>query len=100
MKNYYLGHIDNANPLKLEKVSVGEPCVKCDILNICGGRCLYANVTRRWGGEAYQLVCGTVRNLVEAITEELPRIRQIIESGKMTLRDFEFMKFNGCEIIP
>jgi len=100
MKNYYLGHVDSANPLKLGKVFVGEPCVECDILNICGGRCLYANVTRRWDGEAYQLVCGTVRNLVEAITEELPRIRRIIESGKMTLRDFEFMKFNGCEIIP
>jgi hypothetical protein len=41
-----------------------------------------------------------VRNLVEAITKELPRMRELIESGKITLRDFEFMKFNGCEIIP
>jgi len=100
MKNHYLGHIKNANPLKLEKVPVGEPCAKCSILNVCGGRCLYANVTRRWDGEAYRLVCGTVRNLIETISKELLRIRQIIERGELTLRDFEFMKFNGCEIIP
>jgi putative peptide-modifying radical SAM enzyme len=100
MKNYYLGHIDNANPLKLGKVFVSEPCTKCDIVHICGGRCLYANVTGRWDAEAYQLVCGTVRNLIEAITKEVPRIRRFVESGKISLQDFEFMKFNGCEIIP
>src|SRR4030043_2425840 len=29
MKNYYLGHISNAHPLKLKKIFVGEPCTKC-----------------------------------------------------------------------
>ena len=100
MKNCYVGHISNADPLKLKKIFVSEPCTKCDIFNICGGRCLYANITKRWSMEAYTLVCNTVRNLIHAIAKELPRIRKLIESGKISRKNFEFMKYNGCEIIP
>ncbi len=100
MKNYYLGHINSANPLKMKQVFVGEPCNSCDILNLCGGRCLYANVTKRWDKEAYSLVCDTVRNLISAISEETPRITSLIEEKKISRKNFEFMKYNGCEIIP
>jgi putative peptide-modifying radical SAM enzyme len=100
MKDYYLGHVSNADPLKLKKVLVGEPCTKCDVYHLCGGRCLYANITRRWSTEAYNLVCNAVRNLIEAITDEMPRIKGLIESGKISLKNFEIMKYNGCEIIP
>jgi putative peptide-modifying radical SAM enzyme len=100
MKDYYLGHISTADPLKLNKVFVGEPCTECDIFHVCGGRCLYANITRRWSREAYDLVCYTVRNLVDTIAEELPRIRKLIENGTISMNDLEFMKYNGCEIIP
>jgi putative peptide-modifying radical SAM enzyme len=100
MKDYYLGHVSNADPLKLKKVFVGEPCTKCDVFHICGGRCLYANVTKRWAAEDYTLVCSTVRNLIDAIAKEVPRIRKIIENRRISLKDFEFMKYNGCEIIP
>ena len=48
MKDYYLGHIDDTNPLKLRQVLVDAPCTECDILEICGGRCLYTNITKRW----------------------------------------------------
>jgi len=100
MKEYYLGHISSANPLKLKQIFVDAPCKKCDIYGICGGRCLYANITRRWSSEAYSLVCNTVKNLINAIEDEMPRIRRLIKSGRISLRDFEFMKYNGCEIIP
>jgi len=100
MKNYYLGHINKASPLKLTKVFVGGSCLECDVLGICGGRCLYANVTRRWNGEAYGLVCSTVRNLISATFEELPRIKGSISDGKIGLNNFDFVRYNGCEIIP
>jgi len=100
MKNYYLGHISDANPLRLRKTFVNEPCTECEILNVCGGRCLYANITKRWSSEAYATVCSTVRGLVNAIEKELPRIKQLIKDAKVSRRDFEFMKYNGCEIIP
>jgi len=100
MKDYYLGHISKADPLKLDKIFVKEPCTKCDSYALCGGRCLYANITKRWNAKAYGLVCDTVKNLIEAVTEEMPRIRELVECGKVDLKDFDFLKYNGCEIIP
>ncbi|MGQ9640677.1 MAG: TIGR04084 family radical SAM/SPASM domain-containing protein [Candidatus Bathycorpusculaceae bacterium] len=100
IRNYYLGHISTANPLRLRKVFVGETCAKCDILGVCGGRCLYAHITKRWKDEAYKEVCKTVRNLIDAVSQEIPRINKLIEKGRIRLEDFNFMKYNGCEIIP
>ncbi len=100
MKKYYLGHIAHAHPLKLRQLFVNTPCTECDILNGCGGRCLYANITKRWSSEAYLAVCSTVKGLVNAVKTELPRINELINDGKVSLNDFEFMKYNGCEIIP
>src|SRR5665647_2042228 len=100
MKNHYLGHIKNADPCKLEKVFVNQlPCSKCEILNVCGGRCFYANVTQRWSVEAYGEVCQTVKALVAAVGAEIPKIKQLIDDGKIGLEDFDFIKYNGCEII-
>ena len=100
MKNYYLGHISKEQPLELKKIFVKAPCTKCDILRICGGRCLYANITQRWSKEAYTQVCKTVKELVKEVKRELPRIKDLIEKGKVNVSDFDFVKYNGCEIIP
>jgi radical SAM protein with 4Fe4S-binding SPASM domain len=101
MKKYYLGNIADADPLKLKKIFVDQPpCVGCRILGVCGGRCLYANITKRWRDEQYGKVCNTVNELVEAVKAELPQIQRLINSGKLNLKDFEYLKYNGCEIIP
>jgi uncharacterized protein len=101
MKKYYLGNIGESDPKTLGKVFVNDsPCTQCDILGVCGGRCLYANITKRWSNEAYATVCNTVKGLVTAVETELPRIRRLIHDGKVSLSDFEYVKYNGCEIIP
>lgn len=101
MKKYYLGNISNANPLKLKQIFVGDkPCVDCSILGVCGGRCLYANITKRWTDESYGKVCRTVEHLIAAVEFEVPRIQQLIKDEKIRLEDFDFVKYNGCEIIP
>ena len=100
MRDYYVGHIATEDPLKLRKIFVGKPCSECDILYLCGGRCLYANITRRWSDDAYAEVCRTVRGLVKAVEGQVPRIEGLIGEGRVSKRDFEFMKYNGCEIIP
>ncbi len=101
MKKYYLGNITEADPLILKKIFVDQPpCASCSILNICGGRCLYANITKRWSDEAYAKVCNTVAELVDAVKAETPRIERLIKKEKISLKDFDFLKFNGCEIIP
>ncbi|MGB9714242.1 MAG: TIGR04084 family radical SAM/SPASM domain-containing protein [Candidatus Bathyarchaeales archaeon] len=100
IRKYYLGHISNADPLKLKKVFVNKPCTECDVLALCGGRCLYANITKRWREHAYKEVCETVHNLIDAVSQEIPRIRNLIDKERIKLEDFKFMEYNGCEIIP
>jgi uncharacterized protein len=101
MKEYYVGHISNSNPNHLKKFFVNDaPCKECDILAICGGRCLYANITKRWTNEAYASVCKTVEMLVKSVESELPRIRVLLKKGKISFSDFDYLKYNGCEIIP
>ena len=100
MTDFYLGDISTAHPLKLEKILVSEPCTKCEILNECGARCLYANITKRWNDEAYTYVCNTVKNLIASLKHEKPRIEHLIAQGKIKLADFDYLQYNGCEIIP
>ncbi len=100
MKSYYVGNVSSSDPLKLRKIMVGHPCVECNLLKTCGGRCLYATVTKRWGPNAYDTICGTVRNLVQSIDEQIPRIENLIDRKKVEKRDFKYLKYNGCEIIP
>ncbi len=101
MKKYYLGHIKDADPLKLKQLFVKEkPCAQCSILGVCGGRCLYTNITKRWTDEAYSKVCFTIEHLIETVKSEVPRIHQLITNKQIRLEDFDYMKYNGCEIIP
>ncbi len=101
MKAYYLGHIADANPLKLKKLFVEQkPCVDCPTLGLCGGRCLYTNIVKRWPDEAYSKVCHTIEELIKSVQSEIPRINQLIKQGKIQLQDFDYLKYNGAEIIP
>ena len=100
MKDFYLGHIENSHPLRLRKVYVREPCVSCEIYNECGGRCLYANLTKRWPDNAYRLVCKTVKNMIESLKLALPRVKRLISEGRISLKDFKHTKYNSCEVIP
>jgi len=101
MKKYYLGHINSTHPLEIPKVFVSQqPCADCPIKKICGGRCLYANVTKRWNDQAYGKVCHTVEKLIESLKVEAPRINRLLKDGRIHISDFDFMKYNGCEIIP
>ncbi len=100
MKAYYAGDIFTGHPLRLKQTLIGGPCNGCDVRDICGGRCLYANVTVKWGDEGFAEVCGTVKNLIKALQGALPRVEGLMKEGKISMADFEHTKFNSCEIIP
>ena len=98
---FQFGHIAKTRPLDtLDALQVGEPCPSCEIFGICGGRCLYANMFKPWGSECYKLVCTTVFHLVHELQKVQPEIEQLLNSGKLIKRDFEYFKYNCCEIIP
>lgn len=101
MKDYYRGNIAETAPNEIkDTIHISEPCISCDIHALCGGRCLYANVTNLWGEEGFSLVCKTVRNLLNSIRTTLPRIKEMIEGGSVSQDDFKYPKNNSCEIIP
>jgi putative peptide-modifying radical SAM enzyme len=100
MKDFYVGDIWNNTPFTLKNVSPGDPCLTCLLHSLCGGRCLYANITKLWGSEGFELVCQTIRHLITILEQHKPRINRLIENRVVTLRDFDYPKFNSCEIIP
>lgn len=100
MKDYYLGHIRDINPLQLRVVHIEKPCTSCKVLPECGGRCLYANITKQWSKEEYNLVCRTVKNLIESLKLSIPQVKRLIGEEKIKLSDFDYLKYDSCEIIP
>ena len=99
VKNNYVGHIKTSKPSELPKVFVGEPCTGCDIYGLCGGRCYYAFMAKHWG-ENKKHACAVTRHFIKALQEVKPRVEKLIGGGKLSLKDFEFVKYNGAEIIP
>ena len=101
MKDFYLGNIHETSPDSLrDAVFVSDPCPRCDLYHVCGGRCLYANATKLWGHEGFAQVCATVRNMIDALREVLPDVKRLIIEGRISLEDFEYTRYNSCEIIP
>ncbi len=100
-KAYYLGNIRETEPSDLpKKVELKAPCSGCDILSICGGRCLYANITKLWGEGGFRLVCSTVRLLVDGLRCVKPVVEEALKKGLVSLDKLTYTKFNSCEIIP
>ncbi|MBN2733305.1 MAG: TIGR04084 family radical SAM/SPASM domain-containing protein [Methanomicrobiaceae archaeon] len=100
MKNYYCGHIDSSIPSSLKKISVAGDCLECDINDFCGGRCLYSNITMPWPAEGRKLVYETVKNLKLSVEKKADEVRGMIEEGRISIDSFDYIKYNGCEIIP
>jgi len=101
LKDYYLGNITETSPCNLREIGiVSQACAKCDINTLCGGRCLYAQVTNLWGESGFQQVCDTIRNMINALRDALPEVERLILNGTIRLEDFQYAKYDGCEVIP
>jgi len=101
MRDFYLGNIRNVSPSALKNAFfVAEPCTSCEVAEICGGRCLYANATKLWGRGGYRLVCDTVVNMISALKDAATEVKSLLEEGRVQLQDLDYPKYNGAEIIP
>jgi uncharacterized protein len=100
MKPFYVGHILTSVPSSLPKVPVSGPCTGCRLFTFCGGRCLYACITKPWPEPLRKVVCSTVENLHTALTAALPGVKDMIGDGTISPGDFVHQKYNSCEIIP
>lgn len=101
MKDFYIGSIWDSNPLDLEdSVFVRNPCTECETYTLCGGRCLYANVTKLWGDDGFNLVCKTAINLVDSLKKVESIVAELLSNGKVNMKNFDYGRYNSCEIIP
>jgi len=42
----------------------------------------------------------TIKSMIRGLQDSLPEIKVLIDSGLISMKDFEHTKFNSCEIIP
>ena len=96
-KKYYCGDLDSK---ELKEIYVGEPCQSCSVLDICGGRCLYSNITKLWNERDYQELCETVKFLIKKLKSKQTEIEELINYKVISLEDFKHLKFNGVEVVP
>jgi radical SAM protein with 4Fe4S-binding SPASM domain len=87
-------------PSKLKKFEVSGECRNCDYLDLCGGRCLYWNKAELWPKEGNQLICKTIKYLIDELKKRLPEVNELIKKGSLIPKDFEYEKYFGPEIIP
>lgn len=100
MKDYYAGTLTDSEPADLTQYSVEGRCRSCDILDFCGGRCLYSSIMQPWPPEGAEIVCATVRALYKTLTSVLPEMNELLQKGIISSDKLAHEKFNGCEVIP
>jgi putative peptide-modifying radical SAM enzyme len=99
IKDFEAGDLDS-NPDELKKFDVSEPCTNCSYLSLCGGRCLYWNKSKLWPAEGDELICKTIKHLIDSLKNKMPEIKKLIKKGVISENDFEYEKYFGPEIIP
>jgi putative peptide-modifying radical SAM enzyme len=97
-----MGDIFNSTPSSLENsAKVKNPCADCDVFDLCGGRCLFANLYKLWGDEGFNLVCETVKHLVSELKSIENKVRELIKDGIIDKENFDYPTYNNTtEIIP
>ena len=78
-----IGSIFQNTPDSLcDVATIGEPCVSCDVMDVCGGRCLFVNRSQEMLAEnGFFLICTTVRHFVKELRDALPQVQALIEKG-------------------
>lgn len=98
---FQFGHIENTHPLDTKNaMEVKKPCINCNYFRLCGGRCLFANYCKPWGEQGFDLVCNTIKNLIDNLKKIKLQVVELIKEGIIKIEQFNYSEFNGCEIIP
>ena len=97
-----VGHIRSSTPDDLyEVLPVGPPCTECEVLGICGGRCLFSNQTMFWGEDWFNRICDTTKHMINELKAHVPLAEMLIKEGVLDPKVFDYPEINnGCEVIP
>jgi uncharacterized protein len=99
IKDFEAGDL-NSNPKELKKFSISGKCTTCSYFDLCGGRCLYWNKAELWPEQGNELICNTIKHMIDEIKKNLPKIKMLIEDGIISKKQFKYEKYFGPEIIP
>jgi uncharacterized protein len=99
IKDFEAGDL-NSNPDELKKFGVSGRCLDCDYKGLCGGRCLYWNKAELWPEEGNDLICFTIKHLIDKLKDKTKIIKELIDKSIISEKDFEYEKYFGPEIIP
>ena len=100
IEDFKAGDIVKTDPKELKKFSIGGNCLDCEVLDLCGGRCLYWNKTGLWPKEGDELICNTIKHMISELQKRLPKIEDLIKKGMISKKYFYYEKYFGPEIIP
>jgi putative peptide-modifying radical SAM enzyme len=82
-------------------VKIENTCLECEDYDLCGGRCLFANLYKLWGKEGFNLVCTTVKHLISELKGIKKDVEKLIEKGIIKREQFDYPEYNNTtEIIP
>lgn len=83
------------------RVILEDPCTSCSYLWVCGGRCLFANRTKLWGDDGFNLVCQSVKHLIDELVRYRDDVAGLVRRGVLSLDDFRYPKYpNSIEVVP
>lgn len=99
IEDFKAGTVDS-DPNELKKFDIGGKCLECDYLDLCGGRCLYWNKAELWPKEGDELICKTIKHLIDELKRNLPKIHKLIDNKIISKKQFNYEKYFGPEIIP
>ena len=80
---------------EIKKVALTEPCNSCDVLTICGGRCLYTNYFKTGTTEEYSSVCDATKVLIHDLQEKSPILNNLISLEKIFFQDIKYPEINN-----
>ena len=89
----------NTEPKNLKKFEMNE-CKNCDVLDLCGGRCMYWRKAKLWPEEGDKMICDSIKYYIREIQLNMPKIIDSIINNIVSNTDFNFEKYFGPEIIP
>src|SRR3989344_3266087 len=99
IKEFEAGSLESS-PEELKKFDISRKCLLCSYLKFCGGRCLYWNKADLWPLEGDELICQTIKHLIDEIKNKIPEIQSLIDKKAISIKDLEYEKYFGPEIIP
>ncbi|MHA1200112.1 MAG: TIGR04084 family radical SAM/SPASM domain-containing protein, partial [Candidatus Heimdallarchaeaceae archaeon] len=83
------------------KMMVGNKCQECEVYDLCGGRCLFAEKSKLWGEDGFDKVCNITKHYIKELEEIKEEVLKLINQGIIKYEDFNYPEYNNTtEIIP